>query len=96
MFKFSNSQLNRMFLSAPVFSKADGSTVKAYHEISTTDESGVMTETEFLFCRDGDLKQGDVVIIDSQKFKVQYIKRNGDGTTDCFIALSGGAHARFK
>ncbi|EBK0477657.1 hypothetical protein JT459_000813 [Salmonella enterica] len=85
-----------MFLHAPVFSKGDGSEFKAYHEIMTVEESGVMAESEFLFCRAGELKQGDIVIIDSQKFRVQYVKNNGDGTNECFIALSGGAHARFK
>lgn len=96
MFKLSESQLNRMFKHAPLFCKGDGEYIKAFHEIMSTSESEVMTETEFLFCREGDLTQGDTVIIEGQKFKVQYVKRNGDNTTDCFITLAGGAHARYR
>ncbi|EFH5997301.1 hypothetical protein GUY32_18020 [Escherichia coli] len=96
MFKLSESQLNRMFKSAPVFSVEGGKSIRAYHEITTTDESGVMTETEFLFCRERDLKQGDIVIVENQRFKVQYVKRNGDNTADCFITLAGGTHARYR
>ncbi|EFJ3370657.1 hypothetical protein G5I63_003224 [Escherichia coli] len=96
MFKLSESQLNRMFKSAPVFVVESGKSIRAYHEITTTDEQGVWTESEFLFCREGDLKQGDVVIVENQRFKVQYIKRNGDNTSDCFITLAGGAHARYR
>ncbi len=96
MFKLSESQLNRMFRSAPVFSVEGGKSIRAYHEITTTDESGVMTETEFLFCRERDLKQGDIVIVENQRFKVQYVKRNGDNTSDCFITLAGGTHARYR
>lgn len=89
MFKLSESQLSRMFRSAPVFSVEGGKSIRAYHEITTTDEQGVMTETEFLFCREGDLKQGDIVTVENQRFKVQYVKRNGDNTSDCFITLAG-------
>ncbi|HFO1850125.1 TPA: hypothetical protein ACHI63_002086 [Escherichia coli] len=96
MFKLSESQLSRMFRSAPVFSVERGKSIRAYHEITTTDESGVMTETEFLFCRERDLKQGDIVIVENQRFKVQYVKRNGDNTADCFITLAGGTHARYR
>lgn len=96
MFKLSESQLNRMFKSAPVFVVEGGKSIRAYHEITTTDEQGVMTETEFLFCREGDLKQGDIVIVDGERFKVQYVKRNGDNTSDCFIARAGGTHARYR
>lgn len=96
MFKLTESQLNRMFRSAPIFTKGDGTTIKAYHEITSTEESGVLTETEFLFCREGELKQGDIVIVDGERFKVQYVTRNGDNTSDCFIALAGGAHARYR
>lgn len=96
MFKLSESQLSRMFRNAPVFSVEGGKSIRAYHEITTTDESGVMTETEFLFCRERDLKQGDIVIVENQRFKVQYVKRNGDNTADCFITLAGGTHARYR
>ncbi|EFH9636869.1 hypothetical protein F9S75_16695 [Escherichia coli] len=96
MFKLSESQLNRMFRSAPLYVKGDGKHVHAYHEITSTDESGVLTETEFLFCREGDLSQGDIVTVEGQKFKVQYVKRNGDNTADCFITLAGGTHARYR
>ena len=87
MFKLSESQLNRMFKSAPVFVVEGGKSIRAYHEITTTDES---------FCREGDLKQGDIVTVENQRFKVQYVKRNGDNTTDCFITLAGGTHARYR
>ncbi|CTU93719.1 hypothetical protein M9M56_000189 [Escherichia coli] len=96
MFKLSESQLNRMFKSAPVFSVEGGKSIRAYHEFTTTDEQGVITESEFLFCREGDLNQGDVVIVDGERFKVQYVKRNGDNTSDCFIARAGGTHARYR
>ena len=74
MFKLSESQLSRMFKSAPVFSVEGGKSIRAYHEITTTDESGV----------------------ENQRFKVQYVKRNGDNTSDCFITLAGGTHARYR
>lgn len=97
MFKLSESQLNRMFRSAPIFTKGDGTTIRAYHEIlSNINESDVLTESEFLFCREGELKQGDIVIVEGERFKVQYVKRNGDNTADCFISLAGGAHARYR
>lgn len=98
MFKLNENQLNCMFRRADTYTKHDGSTIKAYHEITHTEQSGVLTETEYLFCREGDLKQGDTITIKGEKHKVQYIKDNADGTIDAFITehVGGGNYGKYR
>ncbi|EBP6555572.1 hypothetical protein F0A71_10415 [Salmonella enterica] len=96
--KFSDSQLNRMFQSGETFFKQDGSTFRAFHDIENTETDGVLTEAEYLYCREGDIRQGDIVTIHGKKHKVQFVRREGDGTQSAFVVehVGGGNYGKYQ
>ncbi|EHI3273301.1 hypothetical protein J9089_003250 [Salmonella enterica] len=95
--KLTDSQIRRALKGADTFQKSDGSTIKAFHEFSHVDTpDGGVTESEYLVCARGDLKQGEVVIIDGARNKVGYIKDDRSGLIECFITVVGGKHGKYE
>ncbi len=96
--KFSDSQLNMMFRKGELFVKQDGSTFRAFYDIENTETDGVITEAEYLYCREGVIRQGDIVTINDKKHKVQFVRREGDGTQSAFVVehVGGGNYGKYQ
>lgn len=95
--RLSDSQVRRALKYADEFQKQDGSTIKAFHEFSHVDTpDGGVTESEFLVCARGDLKNGDIVIVDGARNKVSYIKDDRSGLIEAYITVVGGKHGKYE
>ncbi|WP_311750747.1 hypothetical protein [Proteus columbae] len=95
--RLTESQINRALRLGDEYKKADGvTTFKALLEIKVVDTQGAISETEFLTTAKGVLKQGDIVLINEQRYRVQYIADDNSGLIDAYIALSGGQHAKYR
>lgn len=94
--RLTQSQINRALRLGDDYKKSDGITFKALHEIKVVDTQGAISETEFLTTAKGVLKQGDIVLINEQRYRVQYIADDNSGLIDAYIALSGGQHAKYR
>ncbi|EDH6256471.1 hypothetical protein CB337_00045 [Salmonella enterica subsp. enterica serovar Agbeni] len=95
--RLSDSQVRRALKFADEFKKQDGSTIKAFHEFSHIDTpDGGVTESEFLVCARGDLKNGDIVIVDGARNKVGYIKDDRSGLIEAYITVVGGKHGKYE
>ncbi|EDI6413740.1 hypothetical protein U6514_000071 [Salmonella enterica] len=95
--KLTGSQIRRALKGADIFHKADGSTINAFHEFSHVDTpDGGVTESEFLVCARGDLKNGDIIVIDGVRNKVGYIKDDRSGLIEAYITVVGGKHGKYE
>lgn len=93
--RLTQSQIKQALRMGDTFTKSDNSTFKALHEIEHVDNEGNITESEYLVCAKGVLKQDDIIIIDGVKNKVMYIKDDKSGLVCAYISETGGVHGRY-
>lgn len=95
--KLTDSQIRRALKFAEEFQKSDGKIIKAHHEFNHIDTpDGGVTESEYLICARGDLKSGDIVIIEGVRNKVNYIKDDRTGLIEAYITVVGGKHGKYE
>ncbi|MBC5790613.1 hypothetical protein [Providencia sp. JUb39] len=93
--RLSNSQIKQALRMGDLFTKSDGTTFKAFHEFEHVETDGNVTESEYLLCERGVLKQNDIVVIDGIRNKVMYIKDDRSGLVSAYISETGGTHGRY-